>query len=108
MGKSTHRGRGLISLLLTFVAIAGLVGLALPGSARAQEDQEPDATLRIVHASPGAPAIDVLVDGQPFATNVAFGVATDYAPIPAGDYKVQVVATGQTADTAVIDMDLEA
>ena len=108
MGKSTQRGRGLISLLLTFVAIAGLVGLALPGSARAQEDQEPDATLRIVHASPGAPAIDVLVDGQPFATNVAFGVATDYAPIPAGDYKVQVVATGQTADTAVIDMDLEA
>lgn len=108
MGKSTQRGRGLISLLLTFVVIAGLVGLALPGTARAQEDQEPDATLRIVHASPGAPAIDVLVDGQPFATNVAFGAATDYAAIPAGDYKVQVVATGQTADTAVIDMDLEA
>ena len=107
MNSSHHRTRGMISLLLSFAVILTLVGLALPGSARAQEDQEADATLRIVHASPGAPAIDVLIDGQPFASNIAFGAATDYAAIPAGDYKVQVVATGQAADTAVIDTDLK-
>ena len=108
MNSSHHRTRGMLSLLLSFAVILTIAGMAFPGAARAQEDQEVDATLRIVHASPGAPAIDVLVDGQPFATNVAFGAATDYAAIPAGDYKVQVVATGQAADTAVIDMDLEA
>jgi hypothetical protein len=108
MSSAKRRAQGLISLVLGLMVIFSLVGVALPGTARAQEDQEPDATLRIVHASPGAPAIDVLVDGQPFAANVAFGAATDYAAIPAGDYKVQVVAAGQSADTAVIDMDLEA
>ena len=108
MSTSKHRAKGLISLMLAFVTIVGLAAMAGFGTARAQEDQEPDATLRIVHASPGAPAIDVLIDGQPFATNVAFGAATDYAAIPAGDYKVQVVATGQAANTAVIDMDLKA
>ena len=108
MSSAKRRAQGLISLALGLIVIFGLVGMALPGSARAQEDQEPDATLRIVHASPGAPAIDILVDGQPFATNVAFGAATDYAAIPAGDYKVQVVATGQSAETAVIDTDLKA
>jgi len=108
MSTAKRHAQGLISLALGLIVIVGLVGMSMPGTATAQEDQEADATLRIVHASPGAPAIDVLVDGQPFATNVAFGAATDYAAIPAGDYKVQVVATGQTADTAVIDMDLEA
>lgn len=108
MNSSPDRTRGMLSLLLSFAMILTIAGIAFPGVARAQEDQEADATLRIVHASPGAPAIDVLVDGQPFATNVAFGAVTDYAAIPAGDYKVQVVATGQTADTAIIDMDVNA
>lgn len=108
MSTSKGRVQGLISLGLMLTVIIGLMGMALPGSVSAQEDQEPDATLRIIHASPGAPAIDVLIDGQPFAANVAFGAVTDYAAIPAGDYKVQVVATGQTADTSIIDMDVNA
>jgi hypothetical protein len=74
--------------------------------ARAQDETETDATVRVVHASPGAPNIDVLVDGQPIVQDLAFGAATEYFALPDGDHKIQVVPTGQTADAALIDSDL--
>lgn len=96
--------RGLAAFLLIAGAFAALVGVST--SARAQDETETDATVRIVHASPGAPNVDVLVDGQPVVQDLAFGSATDYFPLPDGDHKVQVVPTGQTADSALIDTDL--
>ena len=53
-----------------------------------------DPAVRIVHAAPDAPAVDVLVDGQPVAQNIAFGSATAYAPLAPGDRQVQIVPTG--------------
>ena len=78
--------------------VAGLA-LGAPAALARQDPQAgvagvPDPTLRIVHASPDAPAVDVLVDGQPAAQNVAFGSATEYAPLAPGDHQVQVVPTG--------------
>ena len=51
----------------------------------------PDPTIRVVHASPDAPAVNVLVDGQPLAEGVSFGSASEYAALPPGDHQVQVV-----------------
>ncbi|MBW3634655.1 MAG: DUF4397 domain-containing protein, partial [Chloroflexi bacterium] len=53
----------------------------------------PDPTVRVVHASPDAPAINVLVDGQPLAEGIAFGSASEYAALSPGDHQVQVVPT---------------
>jgi len=88
--------------------LVGTLAVVLGGnrSASAQDVTETDATLRVVHASPGSPNIDVLVDGQAVVQDLAFGAATEYLPIPGGDHKVQVVPTGQNADAAVIDSDL--
>src|SRR4051812_48211976 len=36
------------------------------------------ALLRIVHASPDAPAVDILIDGAAVASGLAFGQAIDY------------------------------
>lgn len=64
---------------------------------------ESDACVNIIHASPDAPAVDVWVNGVPALTNVAFQEFSGWLALPAGDYHVQVTATGEPVDTAVID-----
>ena len=52
--------------------------------------------VRVVHASPDSPAIDVAVDGKTVVTNLAFGgvsPATGYLTVTAGNRKVEVRAT---------------
>jgi hypothetical protein len=61
--------------------------------------------VRVIHASPDAPAVDVWVDGSKAFSNAAFKAATAYAPLAAGEHKVQVVPAGQT-EPAVIDATL--
>jgi hypothetical protein len=80
-----------------------------PAIARAQDEPTvADATVRVVHASPGAPDVDVLLDGQPILQGVPYGEASPYvAIIPAG-HRFQIVPTGQTSDAAVFDQTLDA
>ena len=61
----------------------------------------PNPTVRVVHASPDAPAVNVLIDGQPVAENLAFGSATEYVDLTPGDHQVQVIPAD--GDTAIID-----
>ncbi|MFZ1710801.1 MAG: DUF4397 domain-containing protein [Anaerolineae bacterium] len=61
--------------------------------------------VRVVHASPDAPAVDVWVDGAKAFTNAPFKGITQYAGLTAGEHKVQVVPTGQT-EPAVISATL--
>ena len=62
--------------------------------------------VRLVHASPDAPAVDIYVnDGQtPVIENVAFGEATDYVSLPAGTYTVDVRPAGDP-ETTVFSFD---
>ena len=61
--------------------------------------------VRVIHASPDAPAVDVWVDGAKAFSDASFKAATAYAPLTAGEHKVQVVPAGQT-EPAVIDATL--
>jgi hypothetical protein len=101
------RSRVLGIALLCLTLVAGL----LPVGARsvwAQETLEADATVRVIHASPGAPEIDVLVDGQTLLQGLAYGTASSYATLTAEEHRVQVVPAGQTADAAVVDETIDA
>jgi LPXTG-motif cell wall-anchored protein len=80
--------------------LALIATLALVPSAFAQAG---NAKVRIIHASPDAPAVDVYVNGAKTLTNVPFFTASDYLDLPAGSYRVQVTPTGQPASAAVID-----
>lgn len=86
----------------TLLGLAGslvlFAGLATPVAA------QDDAFVRVVHASPDAPNVDVWVDGETVLTDVPFTAVSDYLALPAGTYTVQVTATGST--DAVIDADL--
>ena len=105
LAQGTAHFGGRVLVTLAWVLTLVLIPTAPAG---AQETAEADATLRVVHASPGAPDVDVLVDGQPLLEGLASGEATDYAPITAEEHRIQVVPTGQTADAAVFDETLDA
>ncbi|MXR40228.1 DUF4397 domain-containing protein [Halobaculum sp. WSA2] len=77
-----------------------LVGGA--GAVTADEGTErggDEAGLRIAHASPDAPAVDVLVDGAVAVEGLEFRQVTDYLELPAGEYEVAVNVSG--TDTTV-------
>ena len=57
--------------------------------------------VRVVHASPDAPNVDVLVDNSAALTNVAYKAASSYLPVPSGARNLKVRATGTS--TVVID-----
>jgi hypothetical protein len=87
-------------LVLTAVLV---LSLALATSALAQSDM---ARVRVVHASPDAPAVDVWVNGSVAFSNAPFKGVTDYASLGAGSYQVQVTPTGATTPI-VIDATLD-
>lgn len=91
-----------------FLYLAGAVVLALATvtSAFAQSSQ---ARVRVVHASPDAPAVDVWVNDQKAFTNAPFKGITNYAPLAAGTYGVKVVPTGATTPVVInANLDLKA
>ena len=65
------------------------------------------ARVRVLHASPDAPAVDVYLNDEPVdaLVSVPFGVISDYLTVPAGDHNIKVYPTGDTS-TAVIDADV--
>jgi LPXTG-motif cell wall-anchored protein len=87
-----------------FVISAVLVlSLALATSALADGHE---ARVRVVHASPDAPAVDVWVNGSVAFANAPFQGITDYAQLEPGSYSVQVTPTGAT-EPIVIDANLD-
>jgi hypothetical protein len=89
--------------ILGAALVAGLALGAWHGSASAQES----ARVRVVHASPDAPAVDVYADGARVLTAVPYKGSSEYLPVPAGDHNFQVFATGANpeSDEPVIDAD---
>jgi hypothetical protein len=87
-------------MMKTLFAAALAVTLSTAAFARGNESR-----VRVLHASPDAPAVDVLVNGGLAFEDVAFTEFAGYASVPAGTYNVQVVPTGATSPV-VIDADL--
>jgi hypothetical protein len=80
------------------IAAGLLLVLSLVPAAFAQAN----AKVRVVHASPDAPAVDVYLNGNKALTNVPFFAASDYLDVPAGLHDIKVTPTGD-ANTTVID-----
>lgn len=90
---------------LTMRRAMSLIGsLALTAAVALPVAAQDEAFVRVVHASPDAPNVDVWVDGSTVLTDVPFTAVSDYLAVPAGDHNVQVTATGET--DPVIDADL--
>jgi hypothetical protein len=73
-----------------------------------QDTEEPDtdevgtARVRVVHASPDAPAVDVYINGEVSpVTDFSFLDTTGFIDLPAGDYSFAVAPTGTDFESAV-------
>ena len=73
------------------------------------------AQVRVVHASPDAPAVDLYVNGEMAGIdNMAFLATTGFVELPAGDYSFAVAPTGTdfasavpvTLDVSLVDGDV--
>jgi hypothetical protein len=88
----TSHFSSLCALLLALVALGGLQG---GGSAAAAP--QGNSQLRVVHAVPGVPLVDVLVDGAVVWSGLAFGADSGYLVVPAGARAVAVAPSGAGA-----------
>ncbi len=97
MIKKTH--------ILTLVA--GLAALMLTACSDDEENpmaSNPTSSVMIVHASPNAPAVDILVDNSPALSGLTFPANTGYVNLPSGQRNVKVNAANST--TTVINENL--
>lgn len=61
--------------------------------------------VRLLHASPDAPPVDVYVNGRLIAKKLAYKQITNYLSVPPGTYKVDIYPAGQRMNP-VISTDL--
>lgn len=96
------RGRALI-------AVAALVALATFTMGSTAEAQAPaNGRVRVMHASPDAPAVDVFVDNVKAASGLAFPDNTGYISLAAGSHDVKVfVSPFTTQATPVLSATLD-
>jgi hypothetical protein len=64
-----------------------------------------ESSVRVIHASYDAPAVDIWVDGAVAISNLAYGESSGYATLPSGTRNIKVSPTGATSPI-VIDVDL--
>lgn len=90
-------GAALIAALVAVLSLA-------PGSASAADS----GRVRIMHASPDAPAVDIFVDGAKAVTALAFPNNTPYVSLPAGGHNVKVfVSPSNGSGSPVLEANLE-
>jgi LPXTG-motif cell wall-anchored protein len=79
-------------------ALLMLLSIAVPAAA-----QTDTARVRIIHAAPEAPEVDVFVDGKPVLEKVGFLAVSDYLNLPAGAHTVAVAPAGKGEAAAVLN-----
>jgi hypothetical protein len=74
--------------------IAGIAGVSLAGALIMGAGAAGEARVRVIHASPDAPNVDVYANGAAVLTDVAFGASSGYLAVPSGQYEFQVFPAG--------------
>ena len=87
-------------------ALAGAVALVLAMSVPAlAHGGVEDARVRIIHAVPGAPAVDVTIDGAPVLADVAFRSVSEYYALGPGSHDIELREAG--TETVVLAATIE-
>ena len=77
--------RVIVSMLVLVLALGLFAGLG--------QAQTGMSRVRVVHASPDAPSVDILVDGTRPIAGLAFKAISPYASVPAGQRKLSGLST---------------
>jgi len=73
------------------IGAASLLLIPSVGTAAAEEDS---AGLRVAHASPDAPNVDVYVDGATAVADLPFRAVTEYLEVPTGEREIAINVAG--------------
>lgn len=93
-----------VSLAAALLALTSAPAIAQDAST--EPIVEGSAWVRVLHASPDAPAVDIFLDGAAVGAPLAglgFGALSPYVEVPAGPHAIKVCAT---ADTTVCPIDV--
>ena len=63
----------------------------------------PRSNIRLLHAVPDAPAVDVYIDNRRIASNLAFKNITDYIKIRPGRYRIEIYPAGERRNAVLRD-----
>jgi len=64
------------------------------------------SVIRLLHASPDTPAVDIYVNGDLVTQDLSYEEITDYHTVVPGEHNVKVFLTGETTNP-VVDVDLQ-
>ncbi len=96
------------SMLLVAVALMAALAAGVMLAPRGAEAQAGTGRVRVMHASPDTPPVDIFVDGQKAVTALAFPNATGYVALPAGGHNVKVfVSPSDGRGTPALEANLE-
>lgn len=56
--------------------------------------QKMNSNIRVLHASPNAPAVDVYANDKLIIKNLAYKESSEYIPVPSGNYNIKVYPSG--------------
>ncbi|MGM9925136.1 MAG: DUF4397 domain-containing protein [Bacillus sp. (in: firmicutes)] len=62
---------------------------------------EAPARVRILHAAPDAPNVDIYINGTRILKDFPYKKVTDYLPLPQGKYQIDVYPAGQPISTII-------
>lgn len=60
-----------------------------------------DSYIRLLHASPDAPSVDIYANGSLIAKSLAYKQLTEYVPVKPGAYTIQVYPAGQKTNPVI-------
>ena len=89
------------------ILIAAVMVLAVALVGCSDDDTNPitnnamNASLRVAHLSPDAPAVDVWLDGTRVLQDVPYKTFSDYLDVPSGDHNIQVTPAGATTPVVI-------
>ncbi|GAA0711791.1 DUF4397 domain-containing protein [Paraclostridium ghonii] len=63
-----------------------------------------NSIVRVFHASPNAPAVDVYIDGQLAVKDLSFTNFSDYSYLPEGMHTIQITPTGDPSKIVINKM----
>jgi uncharacterized protein DUF4397 len=101
-------GRTFLGILTAASTLMGALALSAAPASPAAAQQADTARVRVVHASPDAPAVDIYLNDGKAISSLAYKSASDFAAVPAGSYAVKVTAAGATDAVISATLPLEA
>lgn len=63
--------------------------------------QQMNSKIRVLHAVPNAPAVDVYANDNLIVKNLAYKEISPYIPVPSGNYNIKVYPTGETTNPVI-------